>query len=413
MNDEELRAFLDSATVGGAEGDSDREADDQNAQAGEPWEGHPTEGAGAPGARKGVPSFDDLMKLPAPEAVAKPEAPDMAPTPHTVAKPAAPEWTQAYAKDDEQLVPLILPGFSPEPKQKPPLPPVFRPEPTPAASTPPVEPALPVEESAPTQPFDVIPAVPPVAAAQPVPAFPAAPVPDIAPPVPAAAPVRSTVSPMTAPLPEREDPFAILAPELLSGATEADDYEKISVVGSEPRGKKALPWVLVGAGAIIAIVASIVVINGVRGSDTPAPAETTAPATSAPTTTSPSPTTAPTTEPTTSPEPDAAPTVDPGDTYPLAITQWGLTVDRSNSFGGSTPYELQEGNTRAMFELPLAQSLPESCAAARTGWGLLKKDDATLEVIRPMPRCTDAAAAAVYDKIWGLMDYMAKSARAS
>lgn len=55
------------------------------------------------------------------------------------------------------------------------------------------------------------------------------------------------------------------------------------------------------------------------------------------------------------PEPDAAPVVDPGSTWPLPIEQWGLTVQVSEKLGGSTPYTLFDGNTRATFDsIPVA-----------------------------------------------------------
>ncbi len=167
-----------------------------------------------------------------------------------------------------------------------------------------------------------------------------------------------------------------------------------------------------GGGAVIAIIASIFIINGVRGGEDPAPSPST-PSTSE----QPVETEQPTSEPSPSeepePEPDAGdvPQVDVGPSiYPIPITQWGITVDKSQKLG-SVNYT-EQGDS-VMFDITLAQSLPESCAAARQGWGLRKLDDGKLEVIRPEPRCSDTDAAAVYDEIWGLMDHMAKSARAS
>jgi hypothetical protein len=441
VNDEELRAFLESASEGERDGKSDQvPAEQSQTAAAQDADGSASTDpeAAAPTQRK-VPSFDELMNFRAP---AEPEAQDAPAAASEAAGGTSPEqaqpsargaelpgrggaarraddWSPAYAQEDEELVPLILPGFSPEPKQKRDLPPVFHTDQPGAAAGSGANDDVHVEP-APTQPFDVLPeessgagansarteAAPPVAAAPVAATKPS--------PVSAAAAVSRQDS--AASRADSNDPFASLAPELAFDEVDDDeetDYEKISVTGSEHRGRKMLPWIIVGAGVIIAIIASIFVINGVR-SDTTAPSETTSPsATTDPTTETPDEESAATEEPEAEPEPETAPEVDPGDTYALAITQWGITVDRSNSFGGSTPYELQDGNTKAMFELPLAQSLPESCAAARTGWGLLKAEDGTLSVIRPEPRCTDAEAAAVYDKIWGLMEHMAKSARAS
>lgn len=423
MNDEELRAFLESAADGGPD-----ENDAADAGAGTPDETAPEQGAGRAAAdsapRSPVPSFDELMGFPPPAAEpddarssaqgspARPSEParESRPAAAETARPAEPEqpqeagdWNQAFAEDDdEQLVPLILPGFSPEPRTKRPLPPVFQAEPAePDRPEPMVDPA-------PTQPFDVVSEEP--AAPEPTPARSAV-------PAAAAAPVAATVAAASASASgpsgqadSREDPFAALSIPQHDAAPETDEYEKISVTGGAPRGRKALPWIIVGGGAVIAIIASIFVINGVRGTGEPEPTSP-PPATSEPTTESPSPDPEPTAEP--EPEPEGPPAVDPGSVYPLDITQWGLTVERSNSFGGSTPYTLFDNNTRAMFTLPLAESLSASCAQASKPevWGLLKKDDGKLEVVRPEPRCTDAGDAAVYDKIWGLMDHMAKSAK--
>lgn len=451
MNDDELRAFLESASGDGPEkiepakpqADGDKNADSASGRAandgisdaaGAAADASDTadaadasdtadaadasDTADAADSKRSAPTFDELMGFPPPASTASGAG-------------------ATQSDGDEQLVPLILPGFSPDSRPKRPLPPVFQADAGTdagidagiesdtgagenariaagasrsaagasasaagasgsASGAPLAEPQSAVDETTPTQPFDVIPE-----ASQPV----------------------AAVAPVLAVKPEPAadtNPFAALSLEPDSDSdsdpdfVEDDDrdYEKIAVTGSAPRGRKALPWIIVGGGAVIAIIASILVINGVRGSGDPEPTPSPT-VTTEPTTPSPTPEPSPE-EPTPEPEPESPPEVDPGDTYPLAITQWGLTVDRSNSFGGSTPYELQDGNARAMFELPLAQSLPESCAAARTGWGLLRVDaGTTLEVIRPEPRCTDEAAAAVYDKIWGLMAHMANTARAS
>lgn len=424
MNDDELRAFLESASS--SEPDEKQPADALADQG----EGDEPQRSGADIAdhepepeRSSVPSFDELMGFPPPAAHSGDE------------QTGVDAASASQGEGEEHLVPLILPGFSSDSRPKRPLPPVFQADAAEPAG------AEPFADPAPTQPFDVLPepatpasatraeatrdTEPPAVDAQ-APDTPHTP--DIFAPIAAAAgaaPVAASRTPDTSPLPavpDQEDPFAALSlradasaehdSATQSGDSGDDDgYEKISVTGSAPRGRRALPWIIVGGGAVIAIIASILVINGVRGSSEPEPSPS-PPVTTEPTTPSPEPEPEPTT-PEPEPEPEGPPEVDPGDTYSLEISQWGITVERSNAFGGSTPYELQDGNTRAMFELPLAQSLPESCAAARTGWGLLRSDDGKLEVIRPEPRCADADAAAVYDKIWGLMYHMAKTARAS
>lgn len=450
MNDEELRAFLDSATVQ----DSD-EATSQNTEAAHP------ESAPAAAPRRAVPSFDELMNMPSPDAAPAPEpsapaptvsaqsAPEVSPTQPEAPTPAAPtapvsatavpasttgasetaaapqrnEWSQAYAQDNEQLVPLILPGFSSAPKPARDLPPVFQAEP--AA---PAEPETQHVDPAPTQPFDVLSgnqtapfAATPVAATSglAVAATTTAATTPLAATVPTPAVSTSSASAAASPVPNsaqvEDNPFAALAPEFAAADSADDEYERIAVTGGVPRGRKALPWLIVGGGAVIAIIASIFVINGIRGADTPAPTEKPAvTAEPSPDETPPAPAPKPSEEPAPAPEPSAAPVVNPGSTWSLPIEQWGITVEVSEKLGGSTPYTLFDGNSRMMFDsLPVASGLSDACAAARAEnvWGLLKKEDGTLEVVRPEPRCTAPSDAAVYDTIWGVLDYMAKSAK--
>lgn len=384
-------------------------------------------------------------------------------------------WAQP-ASGEEELAPLILPGFSPEPQRREPLPPLFQANATaePPAAPKPAEPAaasapsdLDIDAFPPTQPMPALSAdpqpgvdsadddtdgfaalglgdlhddtdevetqqaavVPPPVAA-PAPAVPASDRAFAAPVV--AAPVAAAPKPAQQTQPESKPavaPVAATAPIAAAAAPVAaaasaravierqnaqrsdDDYEKISVTGGEGGPRKFLPWLIVGGGALIAIIASILVINALRGpaeSDpTPAPAptttepaETTEPAPS-PTTTSPS--------PSAEPEPDDVPVVEVGPSWMIPITQWGLDVEKSQRLGTVTYDGLTDQSLR--LEIELAQSLPESCAAARDGWGLEKAADGTLTAVRPMPRCQDADAAAVYDTIWGLVDHMAKSAK--
>lgn len=431
MNDEELRAFLDSATVGETDEDARPEV-----EAPSPAEATAPEAQAAP--RRGVPSFEELMNMPSVAPAASPAAPPTpaaaplaapaAPQPATpqpvtpaapqpaTSQPAAPQ-PAARSSVEEELVPLILPGFSPEPRQRQDLPPVFRTEPAQEA-----QPAATHNDPAPTQPFDVLsdqaaapaatatPAAPVAAAAAPAsvqsaPAFPVAAAPR------ATAPTE-TVTPVT------DNPFALLSEDLVSSQPEVeygDEYEPIAVTGGESRGRKALPWIIVGGGAIIALVASIFVINGVRAN------ENTDPVAPPVTTSEPAPTPEPSTKPAEPEEeqpvdPTTAPVVDPGSTWTLRIDQWNMSVEVSEKLGGSTPYTLFDGNSRAMFDsLPVASGISDACAAAKaeSAWGLLKKDDGKLEVIRPEPRCSNPADAAVYDTIWGVLDYMAKNAKAA
>ncbi len=364
-----------------------------------------------------------------PEPARKTPTENAAASPVQQAKPDEQPWSQAFATDNEQLVPLILPGFSPEPRERRDLPPVFQAEPTQQAPQPDSSASKQYEEPAPTQPFDVLTstetgkaqATTASAAANAAAASTGAAVPAASAVTAATTPVAAAFPPAAATRPTQAaadtDPFALLAPELASDA-EAEpepDYERISVTGSENRGRKALPWLIVGGGVVVAIIASIFVVNGVRGNETPAATEN-PPATSQPTTEAPAETETPEPSEEPAPEPDAAPVVDPGSTWPLPIEQWGLTVQVSEKLGGSTPYTLFDGNTRATFDsIPVAAGFSDACAAAREPnvWGLLKTDDGKLEVVRPEPRCTSQADAALYDTIWGTLDYMAKSAKPS
>lgn len=449
MNDEELRAFLESATVGDDDGATDHDDDAPESDI--------LDIASAPVAdaspRRGPPSFDELMNMPGPKAAPAQSVQETPPVQRPVANPGAvsapmdpvppvvtpepkassasenKEWSQAYAQDNEQLVPLILPGFSSTPRPARELPPVFRADP--AA---PKIPETQHVDPAPTQPFDLL-SESQRADAKGSFASPVASDAELATssasgtgPHSAHA-TSSTASARSVPLSSgvtgsataesgvdadqpHENPFALLAPELLDSESAEEEYEKISVTGGPPRDRKALPWLIVGGGAVIAIIASILVINGVRGNDVPAPPEQ--PAVTgepAPSETKP-PKPKPSEKP--APEPTTPPAVDPGSSWSLRINQWETAVEVSDKLGGSTPYTLFDGNSRAMFDsIPVAAGFSDGCAAARAEhvWGLLQKEDGTLEAIRPEPRCTDPSDAAVYDTIWGLLDHMAKSAK--
>lgn len=353
----------------------------------------------------------------------------------------------AGAADDDQLTPLILPGFSPEPQHKDPLPPLFQadasadgasdydnlpptqPVPT-IDSTPTAEPdtdtdpfaslGLDVSDSEEVEQFDEVRSETAQKPEQERPApVPAVPIIPAAPPVQAAPPVSAaSVRPpaqkpaQTAPLPAAA--AASAARSQSSGPQSArrnDAYEKISVTGGDGPRRRVLPWVIVIAGVLVALIASILVINSLSNQADPDPTPEPVPTTSEP---APQPEPSPTEEPTptpTTPASDEVPEVEVGPTFAIPITQWGIDVEKPQRLGSLSYSGLtDEGLT---LEIELAQSLPESCAAARNGWGLSKQADGTLEVVRPMPRCTEPDAAAVYDTIWGLVDHMAKSAKPS
>lgn len=337
-------------------------------------------------------------------------------------------WSRPTAAEDEHLEPLILPGFSSEPIVSEPKPPVFQTTPPPAGpetqsfiEPAPTEKLTPVTLAASAAASE--PAAPePAPAAPAVPAVPAAPeVPEqIAPqPVvsePAASPAVAPESSLRPNPSATEDAFAAaMVATGGSGISGQEPYEKISVTGGEKRGRKVMPWVVVASTVTVAIVAALFAVNVLAGggSETP-PAPTPSP--------TPTPTPAPKPTPDTSEEKaqeaeaeaestgNTPPKVDVGEVWKVDITQWNISVDVSQRLGGMN-YAL-ESNSKAMLTLPLAESLPESCAAARTGWGLQRQGESNkFTAIRPEPRCTNPADAAVYDTIWGLVDAMAKSAR--
>ncbi|GAA1630165.1 hypothetical protein [Leucobacter chromiireducens] len=168
------------------------------------------------------------------------------------------------------------------------------------------------------------------------------------------------------------------------------------------RTTSAKPWIIVGIVAVVAILASIVVLNLARGGDDPAP--TTAPTTQAPTTT-----TAPTTTPSPSekpeteePDPDEPPVVDVGDTYAFPITQWNVTSQWPVRLGGATYALSGQDNAELRLSGDLFNSFPEACAAMRTQWGANRQPDGTFEVAKPASACS--AAPELYDEVWGLLN---------
>ena len=110
--------------------------------------------------------------------------------------------------------------------------------------------------------------------------------------------------------------------------------------------------------------------------------------------------------------------VDPGTTSPMDIQTWGVTVQVSGQFG-STQYQIT-GNTLAITSA-LTNSFPESCAALRTGWGIIKAappaqpggvvvNNNAYNLAKPAGTC--AADTALYNKVWGLMQAMVSSTKA-
>lgn len=330
MNDEELRAFLESATVGG---------DDEQ---------QPKQASAADDAETPSKSFDELI------------APG--------------------GGSEAELTPIVLPG--PKSAQNRPF--VSNDAPVKPPAAPPATPAAP----------PVVPVAPP-----------AAPVADQG-QRPVAASAASTASagtpafvgPPTLALPEvREQPDTI-----------EGDYEKISVVGSEPKRGRLVPWLIVGAGAVVALIAAIFIVGALAGGgEEPAPTAaptvpTEQPETSSPTTSRP--TTPATTTPSATPSP-TVPQVEVGPTMTMRITQWNTQVELSQKLGLTASYSIPDG-VNLTLQTSLIDSLPATCSK---DWGMTRRDDGTFEVFKPAERCE--AAPEVYDELWGLMDAMVKSAR--
>ena len=171
------------------------------------------------------------------------------------------------------------------------------------------------------------------------------------------------------------------------------------------RKAKALPWIIVGIVAVLAIVASIVAVNVARGGDAAvAPAETTA----APQPTKPQ-TTKPATEDTAEEEPeedpDKVPTVEVGPTSEMQIVPWNVTSQFPQRLG-STTFAIPD-NVNLILTSDLLNSFPDSCAAMRQQWGAKRLDNGTFELLRPAERC--AAAPELYDEMWGLLDAWVKT----
>ncbi|WP_449277963.1 hypothetical protein [Leucobacter sp. GX24907] len=171
----------------------------------------------------------------------------------------------------------------------------------------------------------------------------------------------------------------------------------------EPRQRPAalVPWIIVGAVTVVALIVSIMIVTTVRGTDEAEPEPSPVPTTQAPV--------GPTADPEPSPDPesedpgDEVPSVEVGSTFTMPIDAWGVSAEVSNKLG-SVNYQFSgENNDTLLLSSELIQSLPDSCAAMRSQWGVRKSGN-SYEVVKPSERCEDASA--VYDEIWGLMDAM-------
>jgi len=186
--------------------------------------------------------------------------------------------------------------------------------------------------------------------------------------------------------------------------------QEVRVRASQPaaaarsdRAGRAKPWIVVGIIAVLAIVASITVVNLARGGGQDPASSTAGPSTSepAPQTTAP-PTTDPEEEtPTEEPEEDKVPKVEVGPTMSLPITQLGVTSQLSGKFG-STLYRIENNNTEIHLDSALISQLP-----CEGNWGAVRTESGKFEVLKPAERC--AAAPELYDELWGLTDAWVKT----
>ena len=176
--------------------------------------------------------------------------------------------------------------------------------------------------------------------------------------------------------------------------------------GDSDRGAKAKPWIIVGIVTVVALIASIVVLNIARGNDAPEAEtpSTTQEITTAPTKT-PTPTKKPETEKPTEKPADKAPTVDVGPTGEMNVPTWGITAQISGKFGWPN-YEIR-GEQLVLLGSPLINQLPDSCAAMREQWGIERTAAGGYEVFKPETTC--AAAPELFDELWGLTAAMVDS----
>lgn len=170
------------------------------------------------------------------------------------------------------------------------------------------------------------------------------------------------------------------------------------------RAGRAKPWIVVGIIAVLAIVASITVVNLARGSGQDPASPTAGPSTSepAPQTTAPQTTDPEEETPTEEPDEDKVPKVDVGpNPMALPIPQLGVTSQLSSKFG-STQYRIENNNTEIHLDSPLISQLP-----CEGNWGAVRAENGKFEVLKPAERC--AAAPELYDELWGLTDAWVKT----
>lgn len=185
-------------------------------------------------------------------------------------------------------------------------------------------------------------------------------------------------------------------------------------VEAHQRSPHLIPWLVAGMVAVIALLASVIVLNVARGANDEAKPE--------PTPTSQEPTTPETSEPETEPEDTPEPAENPDDeidtshvvvgsvwTLDVAYEGWNIQTDVPNKFVEWT-YTLQGDDQQYLvLDSALINSLPESCKEMRNKWGLERVAAGKFEAYSPQTMCEENPA--LYTEILGLTRAMAETVR--
>lgn len=194
---------------------------------------------------------------------------------------------------------------------------------------------------------------------------------------------------------------------------ERDEPPTRPVPAAKKRSIPALPWIIVGAVAVLALVGAFLVVKAISGDDEKPESTTEAPA---PTTSAPSGDETEAPEPTPEePEEPKVPTADVGpNPISMDISYAGISVESSQKLTNPLWFYQAGPPERVMFESGLMNSFPDACAAMRSPvgqspWGIEKGEDGTWSVVRPAGTCS--ADSKLYDEVWGLMQAVADSAK--
>ena len=232
-------------------------------------------------------------------------------------------------------------------------------------------------------------------------------------PEPAPRPAQATAAelfPNAAP-----DPVSTPASPAAPGTTRSrDELPTKPVPANRKKSGAALPWIIIGAVAVLLLIGAFIFVNTMTGSDDPEPVPTPeAPATEDPV---PTPSETPSEEPTAEPEPTAteAPAVEVGETGTMEISYAGISVDFSYKLSNIQWFYQAGPPERVLIETGLMNSFPDSCAAMRSPvgqspWGIEKDPAGGWSVVRPEGTCAEDPA--LYDEVWGLMQALADSAK--